>query len=207
MTLQALLVPADADKLPARRQLILGRTAELWLWGDPPHRRRSLRHPDQVLRVEGGGIGVYTGAEAEGFRYVIPPDEEPASAFRWEHGEDGRVLGWFDDGEGGLLVSVRNPASSRPAVRVTESAGEQPLPDAPNGLRVYGNYVHDRPPLAAVERLAQAAPIHIRRRSQRASAAGGTDPAVTEEPPRIGQRPFSERVGLLRKAPATDKQR
>lgn len=57
----ALRVPAVEAEVPARRGLVPGYGAELWLWFTRPRSAPALRRPVHVPRIEGGGSDVYPG--------------------------------------------------------------------------------------------------------------------------------------------------
>ena len=148
--MQALLVPADPEQLPGHRLLIAAADSELWLWNTRPASPDAMRHPDQVVSLHREGtLTFYDGQDAAARRPVLEAPAPQPSLFKTEHGTDGRKLTWFDDGCGGLLVSVLDPHNSRPAVRVT-AQGEEELPGAPSGLRVFGRHLGERPPLSAI---------------------------------------------------------
>ncbi|WP_316528376.1 hypothetical protein [Kitasatospora brasiliensis] len=146
-------VPATHDR-PARYDLLIAAAdSELWLWHRRPTSRTDLRTPDRVLRLAAdGSVVTLTGEEAAGHRPVVklPKHESPSKVVE---GVGGRELGWFDDGGAGLLVSVLDPASSAAAIRVL-AGGEEELGNGVRGLRVFGRYVGDRPPLTRVADLA-----------------------------------------------------
>jgi hypothetical protein len=148
-------VPADPGQLPGHRLLTAAAGSELWLWTARPAGPAEMRYPDRVLALHrDGAVASRDGREAAALRPPLGPPAAPASSFRTERAPDGRCLTWYDDGGKGLLVSVLDPRSSRPAVRFT-SNGEKPLDGAPQGLRVFGSHLGDRPPLTTV---AQQAP-------------------------------------------------
>ncbi|RLU82535.1 hypothetical protein CTZ27_29860 [Streptomyces griseocarneus] len=152
--LRALLVPADPTEIPEYRLLLAEPGAELWLWNTRPATVEAMRCPDRLLSLQSDGAwATYTGTEAAALRPVLEPPAPPWSPFRIERADDGRELGWYDDGAGGLLMSVLSPGSDQPAVRVT-AQGEEEMSDCPRGLRVFGRHVGDRPQLSALAELA-----------------------------------------------------
>ncbi|WP_406292215.1 hypothetical protein [Embleya sp. NBC_00896] len=150
-----LTVPADSGRRPGMARRWVGARAEMWLWHRRPT-RQGVFTPDLVLLLEDGDVVDLTAEQARDRRPVPPPQPTSYSPFRFERAPDGRVLGWFDDGGHALLVSTLDPHATHAPLRVLTSGETRSLGDGSPGLTVYGNGVHDRPPLASVRELAPA---------------------------------------------------
>ncbi|MFD8727753.1 hypothetical protein [Streptomyces sp. NPDC059611] len=152
--LQVFQVPVEDSRCPGWNPLLAQVGTELWLWNDEPPVAERLHLPDRVFRVgDGGTVGIHDSRGAAAARPRPMAWEPPPSPFRTVRAEDGRELTWFDDGDGGLLVSVLNPAHAEPAVRMT-AQGEEPVEGAPAGLVIFGHGISTRPPLTDLPRLA-----------------------------------------------------
>lgn len=152
--LRVFQMPVEDGRCPGWYPLLAQVGTELWLWDDqPPVAERPCR-PDRVLRVgDGGTVSVHDNRGAAATRPSPMAWEPPPSPFHTIRAEDGRELTWFDDGDGGLLVSVLDPSRPEPAVRMT-TRGEEPVEGAPAGLVLFGQGINTRPPLKDLPRLA-----------------------------------------------------
>ncbi|MFI7278595.1 hypothetical protein, partial [Streptomyces sp. NPDC049879] len=152
-------VAADGARPPGPDALWVEAGSELWMWTDRPG-VEQLRRPDHLWRIlPGGGTETRPWHEDWPLRPPLPPREIPPSRFRTVRSRDGqRELTWYDNGDGGLLVSTLDHTSTALPVRVLRTGREEPLGDesAPAGLRVHGHGLHDRPRLAELPRLAPA---------------------------------------------------
>ncbi|HWU05767.1 MAG TPA: hypothetical protein VN520_05125 [Streptomyces sp.] len=152
--LRVFQVRVEEGRCPGWYPLLAQVGTELWLWHEQPPVAERLRRPDRVFRVgDEGRVSVHDSLGAVATRPSPIAWEPSPSPFHTSRAQDGRELAWFDDGGGGLLVSVLDPSRPEPAVRMS-ARGEEPVEGAPTGLILFGHGINTRPPLTELRQLA-----------------------------------------------------
>lgn len=126
--------------------------SQLWLWHTVPAGDPRGWRPDVVLAVRDGQAVTLAAQQVEAdldAKLKQQADAAPVRSSGFAKTAVGDLTITWMNYKRRLLVSILDRTSTAPAVRVLSDGRTEPLPDAPDGLRVFGRQVADRPELRA----------------------------------------------------------